>query len=509
MFLLMHEKYFHLGKYIYNFTRKTKQKRSLEKRRVTQIPFFYEKKTERKVCGCQATAHSLLTNCLNCGNIVCVVEANNPCSYCGKELNVKRQSKALSSTSDGDLNKAMELKDRLLRYGVEKKTTRIVDDSGDFYENDADNIWLSQLERQRAREKQKENEEKMNQSRADVSVEIALDIGRGTIETIEDKTPKYITVAKPETTEERTKEVQSYYQSNMTGRASEVYASLQKLMRSESAAIANTQKQKQQRNHDVAADDDEDANNPDNGLDHGKHEHGSEFHRLQDAPYFEQADEQEEDDNATTSDNKTRPMKKVADEDGNEEKKKNEEDNAPAQNIGLAMSDIVPTKKRRKRGATSSTRSKYYGNEKDEGVCLSMHQPWASLLVCGIKRIEGRSWNTQNRKTYMEVYNKSKSAIPFPKDYPCSAVLGCVDLVECLSNEEYTEQYVNTSLSKELNTSAFCFIVERPMKLLLPSAITGDHKLFKIPSQRIQALAQGLRPVSAEWQNASAPKPNK
>lgn len=24
--------------------------------------------------------------------------------------------------------------------------------------------------------------------------------------------------------------------------------------------------------------------------------------------------------------------------------------------------------------------------------CLTMHQPWASLLVHGIKRIEGRSW---------------------------------------------------------------------------------------------------------------------
>ncbi|KAF8017615.1 hypothetical protein BT93_H2721 [Corymbia citriodora subsp. variegata] len=24
--------------------------------------------------------------------------------------------------------------------------------------------------------------------------------------------------------------------------------------------------------------------------------------------------------------------------------------------------------------------------------CLTMHQPWASLLVYGIKRIEGRSW---------------------------------------------------------------------------------------------------------------------
>ena len=30
-------------------------------------------------------------------------------------------------------------------------------------------------------------------------------------------------------------------------------------------------------------------------------------------------------------------------------------------------------------------------------ACLSMHQPWASLLVAGIKRIEGRTWSTNHR----------------------------------------------------------------------------------------------------------------
>jgi hypothetical protein len=29
--------------------------------------------------------------------------------------------------------------------------------------------------------------------------------------------------------------------------------------------------------------------------------------------------------------------------------------------------------------------------------CLTMHQPWASLLVYGIKRIEGRSWTAPIR----------------------------------------------------------------------------------------------------------------
>lgn len=29
----------------------------------------------------------------------------------------------------------------------------------------------------------------------------------------------------------------------------------------------------------------------------------------------------------------------------------------------------------------------------DNGMCISMHQPWASLMVHGFKRFEGREWN--------------------------------------------------------------------------------------------------------------------
>lgn len=32
-----------------------------------------------------------------------------------------------------------------------------------------------------------------------------------------------------------------------------------------------------------------------------------------------------------------------------------------------------------------------------KNVCLTMHQPWASLLVAGVKRVEGRSWQTTHR----------------------------------------------------------------------------------------------------------------
>jgi len=39
----------------------------------------------------------------------------------------------------------------------------------------------------------------------------------------------------------------------------------------------------------------------------------------------------------------------------------------------------------------------FYKETDDNGMCLSMHQPWASLLVMGFKRFEGREWTTKYR----------------------------------------------------------------------------------------------------------------
>uniref|UniRef100_A0A7C9AJ71 ASCH domain-containing protein n=1 Tax=Opuntia streptacantha TaxID=393608 RepID=A0A7C9AJ71_OPUST len=77
--------------------------------------------------------------------------------------------------------------------------------------------------------------------------------------------------------------------------------------------------------------------------------------------------------------------------------------------------------------------------------CLTMHQPWASLLVYGIKRVEGRSWPAPIRgrlwihaagkvpepetikaveEFYREIYavNGIKD-IKFPENYPISRLL--------------------------------------------------------------------------------------
>ena len=54
----------------------------------------------------------------------------------------------------------------------------------------------------------------------------------------------------------------------------------------------------------------------------------------------------------------------------------------------------------------------------DDGMCLSMHQPWASLLVMGIKIHEGRTWYSQHRG---RLWIHAGSKVPTPEDIKVSS----------------------------------------------------------------------------------------
>jgi len=49
------------------------------------------------------------------------------------------------------------------------------------------------------------------------------------------------------------------------------------------------------------------------------------------------------------------------------------------------------------KGAVFEGDQDFYRDADDIGMCLSMHQPWASLLVHGFKRFEGREWTHKYR----------------------------------------------------------------------------------------------------------------
>ncbi|KAM4602520.1 activating signal cointegrator 1 [Polymixia lowei] len=149
----------------------------------------------------------------------------------------------------------------------------------------------------------------------------------------------------------------------------------------------------------------------------------------------------------------------------------------------------------------------------DGGWCLSMHQPWASLLVKGIKRVEGRTWYTPHRgrlwiaaaaKTptlqeiaevegmYRHIYKKEPR---FPKDYPTGCLLGCVNMTDCLSQEQFREQFPVTC---EESASPFVFVCTNPQELVVKFPMKGKHKIWKLESQYHQGAKKGLVPSAAD-----------
>ncbi|KAF0973243.1 hypothetical protein FDP41_008450 [Naegleria fowleri] len=149
-------------------------------------------------------------------------------------------------------------------------------------------------------------------------------------------------------------------------------------------------------------------------------------------------------------------------------------------------------------------------HEDDQGFCLSMHQPWCSLLVYGIKRHEGRSWNTSHRgrlwiastaekptdesiqelETYYKTtFNRTQG---YPKHYPTSVIVGCVDVIDCVSSEEYREKFPS---EEQESDSDYVFICANPRRLFLPYPISGKPKIYKLTKEQLEACQLGLKPL--------------
>jgi len=156
------------------------------------------------------------------------------------------------------------------------------------------------------------------------------------------------------------------------------------------------------------------------------------------------------------------------------------------------------------------------GDEADKGVCLSMHQPWASLLVYGVKRVEGRIWSTEYRgrmwiaaakrqpapfeikeveDQYCKVFGLSRLEIPFPESYPTACLLGAVDLVDAKTHDDY----MATKTTREESSSDHVFICKNPRVLMMPGQCSGEHKLWRIPADKVKLFQGGLRAVDTSW----------
>ncbi|MCL4126621.1 UNVERIFIED_CONTAM: hypothetical protein GTU68_022981 [Idotea baltica] len=144
---------------------------------------------------------------------------------------------------------------------------------------------------------------------------------------------------------------------------------------------------------------------------------------------------------------------------------------------------------------------------RDEGLCLSMHQPWASLLIAGIKIHEGRNWYHSHRGrlwiasaakpptpteiTQLEQMYRvllKNEDIKFPQNYPTSCLLGCVDVVDVLPQEEYRGRFPEGE-----SESPYVFVCEHPQEMIIKFPIKGEHKIYKLDSKVHLAAQKSLK----------------
>lgn len=154
----------------------------------------------------------------------------------------------------------------------------------------------------------------------------------------------------------------------------------------------------------------------------------------------------------------------------------------------------------------------------DEGLALSMHQPWASLLIAGIKRHEGRTWYTAHRgilwiaatakktdphdvisvENFYKNYYGNDPRLSFPSAYPNGCLLGCVTITDCLAHDDYLEQF-----PKGESDSPYVFLCDNPQELPVKFPIKGKHKIYKLDRHIHQAakknIAQQRRTVQSSF----------
>lgn len=98
-------------------------------------------------------------------------------------------------------------------------------------------------------------------------------------------------------------------------------------------------------------------------------------------------------------------------------------------------------------------RFRAYSLRGQEVRALTLHQPWATLVACGHKMVETRSWSTRYRgplaihssRTYprygrqmlveISTYGPLFDRAPWPEVSPLGVVLALADLVDCVPTE--------------------------------------------------------------------------
>lgn len=130
--------------------------------------------------------------------------------------------------------------------------------------------------------------------------------------------------------------------------------------------------------------------------------------------------------------------------------------------------------------------------------CLTISQPWASLIISSVKRWENRSWFTNYRGPLLIHAGKSTnslhyveallaSGIDVPDDLPMGVILGQVDLLDCL-------KLADVPAGEAFVEGPFCLRLANAKALSEPIPYVRQLSLYDVPERVL---------VGASWKAAA------
>jgi hypothetical protein len=136
--------------------------------------------------------------------------------------------------------------------------------------------------------------------------------------------------------------------------------------------------------------------------------------------------------------------------------------------------------------------------------CVSLIQPWATLVILGAKRYEARSWQTDHRgplavhasRRFPETARALCRIQPYrsvlepagyrhSSDLPTGVVLGTVTLTDCLPTRELLDRLRDDRdqlLHGDYRPGRWAWCLSDPRPLLAPFAYAGRLGLYEVPN---------------------------
>lgn len=126
--------------------------------------------------------------------------------------------------------------------------------------------------------------------------------------------------------------------------------------------------------------------------------------------------------------------------------------------------------------------------------CLTVRQPWASLIISGAKRVENRTWTTNyrgplaihagaNRDVTGAVKWLTENELPAPSDPPYGAILGVVNLIDVIRSDDAEGLARHGLTADKFVEGPFCWVLSNPRPLEAPLPYTGQLGLFSLPAE--------------------------